>query len=128
MKKIVLLFAVAVVLFTIVSCKKNTSTYSCDIDLSQQIATKNGTLTYTITSTGTVSVSSVSYINASGTYVTETNPTLPFTKVFNVTTGDNMKMNVKGTTNSGTITAKYSFVNVSGGATFTIDEESSCGN
>jgi len=132
MKNTLVLLATIMFVLVIAACNKSSNTNNnsnnCDIDLIQQPAPQSGTITYSITGTGSFSVTSVSYYDATGAFITENNPSIPYNKTFNIASGNLIKMNVKGVTTSGKINAKYAFVYVSGGSNINIEQNNSCSN
>lgn len=123
MKKLLisLLAFSAVIIF---SCSKDDNSLTCDVSPDTYVLTADATVTYSVTITGSVSVSTIKYQGTSGP-VTLSNPTVPFSIVLPLASGLPSTIEAIGTTNGGTITAAY---NVEYSPGNTQEDDETCGN
>ncbi len=103
----------ALVIFLMVSaCSKTKNTnnipsHDCKISLPALAVSADGSVVYNVSATGSAKVDKITYWSTDS--VTIDKPTLPFNKTVSIVNGNSVRLDVTGTTSSGTITASYSF-------------------
>ncbi len=128
MKKITGLLAILFLMGMSFSCKKSSSSTNnkqCNLQTTTSTTGTAGTVTYTASVVGNVSVSALTYKDATGTTVTVNNPTMPFSQVVDITSAVGIAMTATATAPSGTsITINWTYTN----GTLTESNTQTCGN
>ena len=108
-----LLLALIPMMFLPVSCKKDKEV-TCTLVTAATQPPVDMNVTYKATQTGDGTISTLSYVNTTGT-ITISNPQLPWEFTVAVTTSTNVSISASGTVKNGSLNISYN--GTSGGAT-----------